>query len=112
MWGQLIFAFVVFVGLILFLIAAIGVTREVGNAFGAFVDVVLDEADRRRPRQFKVKRRGAIAFPFNCPGCGTLFTHIVCGKCGTQYGEFGNCPHCRQRVEAISCPSCKALIER
>ena len=77
---------------------------------GAFAGLVLDEAEKRRPKEYKMKRNCTIVLPANCPECGTLMTHIVCGKCGTSYYELGNCPHCRQRVKAISCPSCGTVF--
>lgn len=81
-----------------------------GKVAGAFVELVLGEAEKRRPKQYKVKRNYAMVLPFNCPECGVMMTHIVCGKCGNWYSEVGNCPHCRQRVKAISCPCCGTVI--
>ena len=69
-----------------------------------------DEAEERRPQEYRVKRNHKIVLPANCPECGLLITHVVCPRCRNTYYELGNCPHCRQRVKALSCPSCGTVF--
>ena len=95
------------------ILAWVGLMRAahvVGDVAGAFAELVLREAEKRRPQQYKLKRNHTVVLPANCPTCGILLTHLVCPKCGNCYYELGRCPHCRKRVKAVSCPSCGTVF--
>ena len=57
-----------------------------GKVAGAFVELVLGEAEKRRPQQYKVKRNYTIVFPLNCPGRGVLMADDFWG--GMEWDNF------------------------